>query len=223
MRAVLAGMALIWASAGMASPDISGTWWIKDRSETAAIDHAALPLRPAARAEYERNKALIAARKPVPAGQGRCLPEGLPRIMLARYPLQILQRPEQVTFLIERMHSVRFVYIAEQHPTDPNDVDPTFMGSSVGRWEGGALLVDTISIKPNSVLDSTGIPHSDAMRVRERFAVSPDGATLTDEVTVDDPKSFTRPWSFTIAYARRSDVELMQDVCVLGSPDRDHR
>jgi len=210
----LLALALLASTAASAAPDLSGTWWIKDRSGIAAVDPAAIPFTPAARATFDRNRAAAA----IPPKERDCLPEGTPRLMLAPYPLQILQRPEQVTMLFEREHMVRFVPIDQPLPADP---DPTYLGSSVGRWTGDALTVDTIGFNDITLIDRTGIPHSDAMRLSERLSLRDGGATLHDEVTVTDAKSFTRPWTFAIDFARATGVRLMEDVCTFGPPQRD--
>jgi hypothetical protein len=201
--------------------DLSGIWWIKDRSEIAKIDHKTLPLLPAAAEQYRRNQAAIAAGKIVPEGNRPCIPQGMPRLMLARYPFQILQRPGQITFIHERDRMVRLIYLDEKQPDDLEDLDPFYDGHSVAVWDGDALIVDTAGIKPNTVIDRTGIPHSDEMRLTERFTLRDGGNTLRDAVTVADAKTFSRPWSFTIDYAKRPDVALMDDVCPFGPPQRD--
>jgi hypothetical protein len=197
--------------------DLSGMWWIVDRSGTANISGKPLPLRPDAAALYARNRAAAATGTHVPIGQNPCMPEGMPRLMLSPYPLQILQRPEQITFLHERMHMVRFIYMRSGIP---DDVDQSYVGYSTGRWEGGALVVETTHFSDQTVIDSTGIPHSDAMRIIERLALRGGGKLLSDTVTVDDPQFYTRPWSITIEFQRRSDVRLMEDVCTFGPPQR---
>jgi hypothetical protein len=201
-----------------AATDLAGVWWIKDRSQNANVRHDRLPLLPDAAAAYQRNRAAVAAGKSVPIDQTRCLPEGMPRLMLARYPLQILQRPEQVTLLHERMHMVRLITMNRAHPEEP---EPTYNGHSVGRWEGDTLVVETIGFNDATVIDATGIPHSGALRIVERFSLRDRGRTLRDVVTIEDPTTFSRPWSFTIDFDRRPEVRLMEDVCTFGPPQRD--
>jgi hypothetical protein len=210
-------------SAGLASSapaaDLSGMWWITDRSEVARLDHDHLPFTPQGADAYRTNRADIAAGRGLAVERkNRCLPPGLPRLMLARYPFQILQRPEQVTFLHERMHLVRLIYLDKDHPEDP---DPSYDGNSIGKWDGDTLVVDTIAFKPNTVLDATGIPHSEKLHLVERFRLRHRGATLIDRVTLDDPVIFTRPVTFDIEFAKHPEVELMEDVCSFGPPMRD--
>jgi hypothetical protein len=201
--------------------DLSGIWWIKDRGEIAPVDHKRLPLLPDAVEAYKRNQADIAAGKIVPEGNRPCIPDGMPRLMLARYPFQILQRPTQITIVHERDHMVRLIYMNESQPDDLEELDPFYDGHSVGKWDGDALVVDTAGIKPNTVIDKTGIPHSDEMRLTERFTLRDGGKTLRDRITVADAKTFSKPWSFTVDYAKSPNVELMDDVCPFGPPQRD--
>ncbi len=217
--AVLAIGVLLASPAAEAESDLSGMWWVKDRSETIKLSsHETIPFLPAALEDYKRNKAAVAAGKLVPIGQGACMPDGVPRLMLARYPFQILQRPEQVTFVHEKQHMLRLIYMDKPMP---EDFDPAYDGYSEGHWDGDTLVVDTKAFKPNTVLDKTGIPHSDALHVIERFALREGGKTLRDDVTVEDPKTFSKPWSFAIAFAKHPEVRLMEYVCTYGPPARD--
>ncbi len=219
LAAAFVALALTTSSALAA--DLSGIWWIKDRTERAAVDHKTLPLTPAAAAQYAQNKANVAAGKTLPVGNLPCVLEGMPRLMLARYPFQILQRPRQITFIHERLHQARLIYMDETLPADLEELDPYYNGHSVGHWDGDSLVVNTAGIKPNAYLDKTGIPHSDKLQLMERFTLRDKGQTLRDVITVTDPETFTQPWSFTIDYAKRMDVQLMDDVCPYGPPQRD--
>ena len=81
-------------------------------------------------------------------------------------------------------------------------------------------MVETTHFNDQTVIDGTGIPHSDAMRIVERFSLHGGGSLLRDSVTIDDPRYYVRPWSFNIEFQRRSDVRLMEDVCTFGPPQR---
>jgi hypothetical protein len=217
LTAVLVSVLLCTSVAAKAA-DISGIWWIKDRSETAKLDHDKLPFTPAGAEQYKKNKADIASGKGLEINaNNKCLPPGLPRIMLARYPFQILQRPEQITFLHERMHQIRLIYVDKPHP----DADLSFNGDSIGKWDGNTFVVDTTLLKDNAVIDKTGIPHSEKLHLVERFATKDGGKTLVDQVTMEDPETFTRPVTFSIEFAKHPEVELMEDICTLGPPPRD--
>jgi hypothetical protein len=211
-------IALIFLSSQALAADLSGVWWIDDRSETAKVDHVALPFLPEGADQHKLNREAIAAGKVVPLGDPPCMPPGLPRMMLSPYPMQILQLPWLVTILHERMHQARLIYIDRDHRAD---ADFKYRGDSIGKWDGDALVVDTTSLHGNTLIDKTGIPHSDALRVTERFSLKNGGKTLEDRITVEDPRTFTRPWSFTVTYTKRADVRLLEDACLSGPPQRD--
>lgn len=142
-----------------------------------------------------------------------CLPDGFPREVLAPYATQILQQPGSVTFLYEYMHFFRVV------PTDgrphPKDVELTFMGDAVGHWEGDTLVTDTIGLKPWPVDAFTSGAvryHSDALHVIERFQYT-DPMTASVEITMDDPKIFTKPWSQTFQMKLHPTWKIYEQVC----------
>jgi hypothetical protein len=145
------------------------------------------------------------------AGAGvDCLPYGMPEMMSAIYPLEILQTPAQVTIIAEAMSQVRRIYI-DKPQAKIGDVAPGYYGRSVGHWEGDTLVVDTIGVK-ESVLGHNEMPHSDQMRITERFRlVSPD--VLHDQITVEDPVTLEQPWTFTFAYRRLPNYEMLEYVC----------
>jgi hypothetical protein len=119
-----------------------------------------------------------------------CKPEGVPRMGA---PSQVVQTPGQVVFLYEGRNTFRVV------PTDGrkhrDDVEPTWNGDAVGRWEGDTLVVDVTNIIDESWLGADGWFHSDALHVVERLRR--EGDTLTYSATVEDPKMFTGPWEIT--------------------------
>ena len=90
------------------------------------------------------------------------------------------------------------------------DLDPTFYGNSVGHWEGDTLVADTIGIK--EYVRYQNVPHSARMRISERFRlVAPD--ILWDEITIEDPATLEKPWTFTFAYRRMPDYTLLEYIC----------
>ena len=119
-----------------------------------------------------------------------CKPEGVPRM---GPPSQIVQTPGQVVFLYENRNTFRVI------PTDGrphrDDVEPTWNGDAVGRWDGDTLVVDVTNIIDESWLGADGWFHSDALHVVERLRR--EGDTLIYNATVEDPKMFTGPWELT--------------------------
>lgn len=127
----------------------------------------------------------------------QCLPGGVPEVMFgAGYPIQILETAGQVTILFEEQNHFRLVYLNEAHP---EGLYPTFMGHSVARWQGDTLVVDTVGLTDRTTIDQVGMPHSEDLHVVERFRRA-DKDTLEILVTIEDPKTFTRPWTMKATY-----------------------
>jgi hypothetical protein len=131
---------------------------------------------------------------------GHCLPFGLLRSMnVGGYPVQIMQNPEYLAFLFEQNTWFNVVYM-DGRP-HPKDLDPTWFGHSIGKWDGDTLVVDTIGFNGKTRLDTLGHPLSDQLHVIQRLTLK-DADHMNYEVTVDDPKFYTRPWKNTRTYWR---------------------
>src|SRR5437588_515805 len=122
----------------------------------------------------------------------RCLPAGIPRtMMLGLFPQQFIQTPTQIVMLYEYMNVFRVIPLNAKHP---DDLIPSYMGHSVGHWEGDTLVVDVIGFNDKTWLAGTGTFHSEALHVLERYT-RVDKDQINYHVTMDDPKVFTKPWS----------------------------
>lgn len=141
-----------------------------------------------------------------------CLPPGMPRMMSAVYPMEILLTPGQVTIITEWMGQIRRVYTdGRGHPEDP---DITYVGHSTGQWEGDVLVIDTVAMKEDTVLDQTGMKHSADIRVTERMRLV-DAQTLEAELTLHDPVAFTQPWTVKRIFKRaKPNDEMREFVCM---------
>jgi len=166
-----------------------------------------VPFQPWARQLYEQRIADLQRDDP----EARCLPPGIPRLYQTPFPFQIFQLTDRVLFVFEGgAHFWRAVYTdGRPHQKDPN---PTWLGDSIGHWEGDTLVVDTIGFNDRSWLDQDGHPHTEALHTVERFERT-DEATLHYQVTIEDPNAYTKPWttSYTIPWA--AGQELMEYVC----------
>lgn len=139
-----------------------------------------------------------------------CLPEGVPRVMFIPLPMEIIQIPGRVLMVQEAWSQWRRIYTdGRQHP---KDLDATFMGHSIGKYEGDTLVVDTIGFNEKTWLDHVGLPHSDALHVVERIR-RVDHNTLQDDFTIDDPKTFTKTWTAQQLYDLKPDWEIAEFVC----------
>jgi hypothetical protein len=220
-RAVLALCAVASASTvfgdstpPQTAPDISGVWQVaRYERSIRTVDGKLPPLKPQARKVYEQN--LVARRKLKPReDMTRCVPPGTPRVMWAPQPLMILQTARKITLVHEYQHLLRHIHLNESLPP-AGEVEPSYMGSSVGRWEGDTLVVETVGVYGTTVLDRDGMPHSEAMRVTERLRPIDNGKQLEDLVTIDDPETFTAPWTARVVFQRKPGLELAEYHCVL--------
>ena len=130
--------------------------------------------------------------------EGYCLPPGGPRMMATPYQMEIIQLPEHKRILMVfegATHIWREIYMDGR--SFPEDLNPTYLGYSIGRWEGDTLVVENKGFNENSWFDYFGHPHTDKMSVVERWT-RPNKQTLHYEATVTDPGAYTRP--FTVAW-----------------------
>jgi hypothetical protein len=141
----------------------------------------------------------------------KCLPPGVPRIYLQPFPMQIAQTPGEVIFLYEYDHTVRHVYIdGRKHPAD---VIPSYMGHSIGHWEGNdTLVVDTVGFNDATWLDRIGHKHSDQLHVIERFKRL-DRDNLQIDISMEDPKAIAEPWTGQLFYTLHSDWSILEQNC----------
>jgi hypothetical protein len=204
-----------------AVPDITGSW---ERQGPGSLGRGQgtdpktpptppPPLKPQFLEEWQARQQ--AAREATAKGQPiginwvNCLPGGMPEMMQGPFPLEILQSRGQVTIIQESFTQVRRILL-DRPQKALDDVDPTFYGNSVGRWNGDMLVVDTIGVKED--VRYQNVPHSAQMRITERFRlVQPD--LLWDEITIDDPVTLEKPWTFTFAYRRMPDYTLLEYIC----------
>jgi hypothetical protein len=152
--------------------------------------------------------------KPFANTASQCLPQGVPYMLHAAVggPLQILETPGQVTIISDAYNEMWFIYLNQKHPPR-EDLEPTYHGDSVGHWEGDTLVVDSIGFNTKTTLDQVGMPHSEDMRVITRIRRT-DPQTLEFLVTVDDPKTFSKPWSRRQLYKKAADdARIMEVVC----------
>ena len=140
----------------------------------------------------------------------QCYPPGVPRIYLFNFPMEIFAVPGRVLIVHEFGHFIRQIWTdGRPHPKDPN---PSWMGDSIGKWEGDTLVVDTIGFNDKTWLDQVGHPHSDALHLVERIRrTAPD--MLQIDFTFDDPKAFTKQWTGTKQFKLRSDWQISEYVC----------
>jgi len=190
-------------------PDFTGVWEIGLGGGGGGRGRGAAPqgpsLTPAAAAKRKELQSLGREDNQT----ANCVPPGMPGIMGQPYPMEFLLTPGKVTIVIEAYTQVRHIY-TDGRPL-PEDPDLKFHGTSVGRWEGNALVVDTIGFSPLTDL-AANVPHSDKMRIRERFTLTgPD--TMSIETTVTDPDVLTAPYTTTRVLQRHRSWTIAEYVC----------
>lgn len=138
-----------------------------------------------------------------------CMPEGMPGMMGATFPMEILETPGQVTIIQEAFTQVRRVYL-DAPAIAPDEAEPRFNGHSTGRWMGNTLVVETVGVKTSSRFRN--VPHSARMRITERLRLVND-EILENQVTIDDPEYLTKPWTWTWMYKRWPTYKIEEYVC----------
>src|SRR5215475_11826855 len=147
----------------------------------------------AAKQMLASNEEVLSGKRGLPfSAQSRCYPGGVPgQLLYPAEPFYFIQTPKQVWMIWQRDHMVRRIYLTDRHS---QSVNPSWFGESIGRYENGELIVDTIGLSTkNSYIDNFRTPHSEKEHVVERFKVSPDGKMLEAYVVVEDPDTFNAP------------------------------
>ncbi|HVB58470.1 MAG TPA: hypothetical protein VNE63_18865 [Candidatus Acidoferrales bacterium] len=192
------------------APDLSGVWM--ERQDTISLAATEPPLRPWAEAVFRAAKPGYGPRA-TPDSQDpilQCFPPGVPRIMLLPFPLRIVQTRDEVIMIFEYDHFVREIYTDRRD--HPKNLDLTWMGDSIGRWDGDTFVIDTTGLNDKTWLDQVGHPHSDALHVIERLRRI-DHNTLQDDITIDDPKAYTKPWSGRQVFTLKPGWNIREYVC----------
>ena len=213
-------------------PNLSGTWQAMNSANWDIQDHAArqgpvvalgaafsvppglgvveggeIPYRPEALAQKKENEKNWMTRDP----EIKCYMPGIPRATYQGYPFQIVQTQQHVLMAYEFANASRVVYMNSKEEA----LSSFWMGWSRGRWEGETLVIDVTGFTDQTWFDRAGNFHSDALHVVERYtATGPDH--LWYEATIEDPKTFTRPWKMSMPLYRRMEknAQLLEYICV---------
>jgi hypothetical protein len=174
------------------------------------------PLRPEAAALFQKHSQGGNRESP----STRCVPQGIPRGELDNYlPFKIIQTPAVIAVLYEESNTYRQIYMDGRKL--PVDQQPTWMGYSVGRWEGDTLVVDAAGFNDQGWLDAMGHPQSEALRIRERLRRR-DFGHMDLELTIDDPKTYTKPFTVKATEVLVPDSDVLEYVCTENEKDRVH-
>lgn len=143
-----------------------------------------------------------------------CLPEGMPSIMGAIFPLQILQTPGQITVLAEFLTQTRRIILNKPMPAD-DELSPNYYGYSVGHWEGDTLVVTTRGVRDD--VQFFEIPHSGKMQITERIRLTAPGL-LENQIVIEDPDTLVEPYRLTYGYKRNDEYEIKEYLCDREDP-----
>jgi hypothetical protein len=212
-------------------PDLSGIWIAggigllfgeeeaaRIRAADKAAGRPAPPPRepPPYRPEAEKKRQEYLARRGIDDPMARCLLTGVPRITVRPLPFEIVQLANRVVILYEIHHAFRII------PTDgrghPDDLEPSYLGDSVGRWDGDTLVVDVTGFNDKTWLAGVGTIHSEKLRVTERYRRDTYDTIIYD-VTMDDPEVFTRPWRMQETFRLRPGERIREYECIENNED----
>ncbi len=191
-------------------PDLSGVWLPAIPTDAGFAKPEPLPWAAAVLKQREEDHG-----KDIPSGH--CLPLGVVMSTFV-FPYQLVQTPKALVMLYEG-EVPRQVYMdGRAHPKDPN---PTWLGHSIGHWEGNTLAVDTVGFNGKVWVGFPGLPASEMLHITERYT-RPDMGHLAVEITVDDPGAYVKPWKVNKTSALAQDYELMEFICNEGERDLQH-
>lgn len=191
-------------------PDLSGIWRVDSPryNENLLTPGNEAPMLPWAADVYKQRVATLGRDRP-----GRfCMPHAVPDAMtVPTLPFKIIQTPNVMIHLYEEFHVYRQIHTDGRKL--PDDPDPAWYGYSVGRWDGDTFVVDTAGFKDGHWLDNSGHPHTEALRLTERFRRISFGR-MEMVATIDDPKTYSRTWTAdTIPFNLQPDTELLEHLC----------
>jgi len=191
---------------GVATPETQSVF------PAAQVRKDPIPFQPWAKEKAQEHANLRSIDDPA----GRCLPGPGPRLnAVGLFPIQIVQTPEQIIILYEYFTVFRVIPLNAKHP---EDLEPSFMGNSVGHWDGDTLVVDVVGFNDKGWVLAGGIFHSDALHITERYT-RVDKDTINYEATIDDPKVFTKPFTSSTTLMLREGARLREFICPENNED----
>jgi hypothetical protein len=179
---------------------------------TAGMKPADVPILPAARELLMKRLQSNGTDSP----QAHCKPSGIPWANSIPLPYKIVQTPQLILILYEENSIFRQVFMNGRQPV--KDPEPRWMGYSTGRWDGDTLVVETTGFNDQTWLDAMGHPHSTDLRLTERFRRR-DAGHLDIDVTINDPKSYSKPITYTQKTTQQSGEDLLEYFCTENEKD----
>jgi hypothetical protein len=205
------------SSAAPAMAQVTGLngMWLLDEGDFGRRE--APPLKPDVAAAVEAKRKATGPDGPVLSNDNKlCLPSGMTTMMANEFALEFLETPGRVTIISENSPLVRSVYLTKS--SHGPDVQPSWNGHSIGKWEGKTLVIDTIGFNDRKSYIGRDLPPSTQTHTVERYTVSADGKALNGEITFHDPSILSRPWTQKHSYHRLAeDAELWEYACEVGA------
>jgi hypothetical protein len=201
-------------------PDLSGIWepispkYLRDLA--ADLKPGEVPYQPWAKALVDSRADGSHARE---ESDANCLPQGIPKIAAAPAPWKIIQSSGTIVILHEAFNLWRQVFMDGRQFAD--DLNPSWLGYSIGKWDGDTLVVDSKGFNGKTWLDQAGKPTTEAMHVTERYRRKNFG-TLEIQITIDDPKAYTKPWTVTEEVRLVLNTDLLEFICNENNRDLVH-
>jgi len=153
---------------------------------------------------------------------GYCLPPGVPRTHFVIGSFRIVSTPAVTAFLHETAAGPMFRQVFTDGRTLPTVTEPSWLGYSIGRWEGDTFVVETTGFRDGGWLDRSGHPHSDALRIIERFRRR-DFGHIDAAITIDDAKAYVKPWTVTTVLTYHADWDILESFCENHDKTMEHR
>ena len=198
-------------------PDLSGVWtppngYLRDLAKDLKEP---VPFQPWAKTLYDERAAGVHWKDEPDAN---CLPQGVPKVMLAPAPWRIVQTPNIVFFVHEAFNLWWQAFLDGRTLLPVDDVNPTWHGYSTAKWDGDTLVIDSKGFNGKVWLDQLGKPSTEALHVTSRLRRK-DFGHMEIGVTIDDPKAYTRPWGTTVEVTLTPNTELMEFICLENERD----
>ena len=198
-------------------PDLSGIWnpptgYLRDLTR---VSKEPAPFQPWAKALYDDRAAGKYWREEPDAN---CLPQGVPKVLLAPAPWRIVQTPKVVFFIHEAFNLWWQAFMDGRQFAPHPDVSPTWHGYSTAKWDGDTLVVDSAGFNGRVWLDQLGKPSTEALHVTTRF-VRKDFGHMNIAITIDDPKAYTKPWDVSVNVNLLPNTDLMEFICLENEKD----
>jgi hypothetical protein len=200
-------------------PDLTGTWQPRPGytgNIARDLKPGEVPFQPWAEKLYKHRQETLSKDDP----QAYCVLSGVPRQNVVPYPFKIFYTTTgTIVIIYEALHSYRQIFMdGRELPKDPN---PTWMGYSVGHWEGDTLVVNSSGFVENNWLDNGGHMGTESLKTTERFRRR-DWGHIDLELTIDDPKAYTKPWTVKLGFNAVPDTDLIEYVCTENEKDMPH-